>query len=167
MMRRERLVSDFLQFCLLLGEEICQFVFNLPLILRSVLTRSSISLLPVPPLQHLQAGLIKMVMLLDLTALNLVNLVEYHLLLCPALLVLAALGDEARLEAVRARLDQFSTDCEEENNTVSELLEDLIERVVLSQGPVREDQDNINKLELSGDGSPHESGYLSEIDFDQ
>ena len=166
-MRRERLVSDFLQFCLLLGGELYHFTFNLPLILGALLTRSPLSPLPAPQLKHLQAGLIKMVMLLDLLALNLVNLVEYHLLLCPALLVLAALGDEARLEAVRARLDQFLTEAEEENNTVSELLEDLIEKVVLSQGAVREDQDNINKLELSGVGSPHESGYLSEIDLDQ
>ena len=164
MMRRERLVSDFLQFCLLLGGEICQFVYNLPLILGSIITRSSLSPLPAPPLEQLQAGLIKIVVFLDWIALNIVNLVEFHLVLYPALLVLTALGDKVRLEAVRARLKQFSTDEEEESKTVSEVLEDLIEKVVESQD-VGEIEDN--KLEISGSGSAHESGYLSEIDQEQ
>ena len=120
MMRRERLVSNFIMFCLLLGGEFYQFICNLPLILRSIIARSSFSPFTPPQLKHLvQSGLTKVLMFLDLIALNLVNLLEYHLLLHPALLVLTALGDEVRLEAVRARLSQFSTDGEEETNTVS------------------------------------------------
>ena len=165
MMRRERLVSNFIMFCLLLGGEFYQFICNLPLILRSIIARSSFSPFTPPQLKHLvQSGLTKVLMFLDLIALNLVNLLEYHLLLHPALLVLTALGDEVRLEAVRARLSQFSTDGEEETNTVSQVLGELIEKVVLSQDVEREDQDN--KLEQSGSGPSHESGYLSEIDME-
>ena len=168
MMRRERLVSNFILFCLLLGGEFCQFICNLPLILRSIITRSSFSPLTAPHLRHLvQTGLTKVLMFLDLMALNVVNLVEYHLVLQPALLLLTALGDEVRLEAVRVRLDQFSTHGEEETNPAREVLEDLIKRVVESQtrDVVREYQEN--KLEQSMSGPSHESGYLSEIDMEQ
>ena len=162
-MRRERLVSNFIFFCLLLGGEFYQFLFNLPLILRSIIARSSFSPFTPPQLKHLvHAGLTKVLMFLDLMALNAVNLLEYHLVLQPALLVLMALGDEVRLEAVRARLNQFSSDGEEETNVVSQVLEDLIEKVVQSQDVVREEQDNKSLSGLS-----HESGYLSEIDMEQ
>ena len=165
-MRRERLVSNFLLFCLLLGGEFYQFICNLPLILRSIIARSSFSPFTPPGLKHLvQTGLTRILMFLDLMALNVVNLLEYHLLLHPALLLLTALGDEVRLEAVRARLSQFSAGDEEEEevNTVSEVLEELIEKVVQSQDVVRED----NKLEQSLPGPSHESGYLSDIDMEQ
>ena len=169
MMRRERLVSNFILFCLLLGGEFYQFICNLPLILRSIITRSSFSPLTAPHLRHLvQTGLTKILMFLDLMALNLVNLVEYHLVLQPALLLLTALGDEVRLEAVRARLDQFSTNGEEETNPAREVLEDLIEKVVASeiQDVVGESQEE-DKLEQSLSGPSHESGYSSEIDMEQ
>ena len=165
-MRRERLVSNFLLFCLLLGGEFYQFICNLPLILRSIIARSSFSPFTPPDLKHLvQTGLTRILMFLDLMALNVVNLLEYHLLLHPALLLLTALGDEVRLEAVRARLSQFSAGDEEEEevNTVSEVLEELIEKVVQSQDVVRED----NKLEQFLSGPSHESGYLSDIDMEQ
>ena len=164
--RRERLVSNLLLFCILLGGEFYQFVCNLPLILRSIISRSSFSPFTPPHLKSLvQTGLTRLLMFLDLMALNVVNLVEYHLILQPALLLLSALGDEVRLEAVRERLSQFSADGEEEEETktVSEVLEDLIQKVVESQEVVREHEDN--KLEQSVSGPSHESGYLSEIDM--
>ena len=166
--RRERLVSNLLLFCILLGGEFYQFVCNLPLILRSIISRSSFSPFTPPHLKSLvQTGLTRLLMVLDLMALNVVNLVEYHLILQPALLLLSALGDEVRLEAVRERLSQFSADGEEEEEeetkTVSEVLEDLIQKVVESQEVVREHEDN--KLEQSVSGPSHESGYLSEIDM--
>ena len=163
--RRERLVSNLLLFCILLGGEFYQFVCNLPLILRSIISRSSFSPFTPPHLKSLvQTGLTRLLMVLDLMALNVVNLVEYHLILQPALLLLSALGDEVRLEAVRERLSQFSADGEEEETeTVTEVLEDLIQKVVESQEVVREHEDN--KLEQSVSGPSHESGYLSEIDM--
>ena len=166
--RRERLVSNLLLFCILLGGEFYQFVCNLPLILRSIISRSSFSPFTPPHLKSLvQTGLTRLLMVLDLMALNVVNLVEYHLILQPALLLLSALGDEVRLEAVRERLSQFSADGEEEEEeetkTVSEVLEDLIQKVVESQEVVRKHEDN--KLEQSVSGPSHESGYLSEIDM--
>ena len=166
--RRERLVSNLLLFCILLGGEFYQFVCNLPLILRSIISRSSFSPFTPPHLKSLvQTGLTRLLMFLDLMALNVVNLVEYHLILQPALLLLSALGDEVRLEAVRERLSQFSADGEEEEEgeteTVREVLEDLIQKVVESQEVVREHEDN--KLEQSVSGPSHESGYLSEIDM--
>ena len=83
----------------------------------------------------------------------------------PRLLLLSALGDEVRLEAVRERLSQFSADGEEEEETeaVTEVLEDLIQKVVESQEVVRDYEDN--KLEQSVSGPSHESGYLSGIDM--
>ena len=163
--RRERLVSNLLLFCILLGGEFYQFVCNLPLILRSIISRSSFSPFTPPHLKSLvQTGLTRLLMFLDMMALNVVNLVEYHLILQPALLLLSALGDEVRLEAVRERLSQFSADGEEEETeTVTEVLEDLIQKVVESQEVVREHEDN--KLEQSVSGPSHESGYLSEIDM--
>ena len=167
--RRERLVSNLLLFCILLGGEFYQFVCNLPLILRSIISRSSFSPFTPPHLKSLvQTGLTRLLMFLDLMALNVVNLVEYHLILQPALLLLSALGDVVRLEAVRERLSQFSADGEEEEEeeetkTVSEVLEDLIQKVVESPEVVREHEDN--KLEQSVSGPSHESGYLSEIDM--
>ena len=152
--RRERLVSNLLLFCILLGGEFYQFVCNLPLILRSIISRSSFSPFTPPHLKSLvQTGLTRLLMVLDLMALNVVNLVEYHLILQPALLLLSALGDEVRLEAVRERLSQFSADGEEEEE----------QKVVESQEVVREHEDN--KLEQSVSGPSHESGYLSEIDM--
>ena len=42
-LRRERLAYNFIQLCLVLGGEFYQFICNLPLLLRSIITRSSFS----------------------------------------------------------------------------------------------------------------------------
>ena len=161
MISRERLVSSVVHFCLLLGCECYQFVFNLPLLLQTIVCRRSFSPLSVPaPHQLVQSGLGKTLMILDLVTLHLVNLVEYHVILYPALVLFTVLGHQERLEAVRARMEQFHSEGEIED-VVSLLMEELVERIVETDGvAIKEDRDDQNDKSLQA-SLCHESGYLS------
>ena len=161
MISRERLVSSVVHFCLLLGCECYQFVFNLPLLLQTIVCRRSFSPLSVPaPHQLVQSCLGKTLMILDLVTLHLVNLVEYHVILYPALVLFTVLGHQERLEAVRARMEQFHSEGEIED-VVSLLMEELVERIVETDGvAIKEDRDDQNDKPLQA-SLCHESGYLS------
>ena len=163
MTSRERLVSNLIQFWLLVIEECYHFVVNLPQLIISLTISSSFSpLTPPSPLKLLLSTLTIALKLLDMVAFHLVNLVEFHLILYPAMLLFTLLGSEERLEAVKARLEQFYCDGEEVEDIASQVLMELLDKVGQSEDVGLKKEVDQNSKSFS---ACHESGYLSELEL--
>ena len=165
MISRERLVSDLLQFWLLVIEESYHFAVNLPWLIMSLALFSSFSpIIPPSPLSILVSALIKAIKLLDLVAFHTINLVEYHLLLYPALLLFTLLGHQERMEAVRTRLELIKCGGEDVEDIVSQVVMELLENIGESEDVGLKIQDDQNSKTFP---ACHESGYLSELDLEE
>ena len=175
---RNKIVSNTFYFSVRLVIECYQFLFNLPLILASVLAGVHYEPVPAPQLEHLILGFEKLLECMDCIVSQILNLLEFHVVLTPAAVICLVLGRWEALRCVQDKMDSFYKDpaivIQDElmpstSDVVSDIIDELIDELpneneisskqgVLSPSPILK-----NKSMMS---SPvNESGYLSDLEF--
>jgi len=174
---RDKIVTKSFKFtCQLLGE--CyQFLFNLPLLLASLLAGVEYDPVSAPKLDNLLSSMfIKMINVMDFIMEQVVNLLEYHLVLTPAAIVCLCLGRLDKWTIIQERMHTFfqneeieihedEEDFNEETITIAnEIVDELIEEVVGSEEKKSSTMyfTPVKDLNKSIYYPTNESGYLSE-----
>ena len=175
---RNKIVSNTFYFSVRLVIECYQFLFNLPLILASVLAGVHYEPVPAPQLEHLILGFEKLLECMDCIVSQILNLLEFHVVLTPAAVICLVLGRWEALRCVQDKMDCFYKDpaivIQDElmpstSDVVSDIIDELIDELpneieissrqeIISPSPILK-----NKSMMS---SPvNESGYLSDLEF--
>jgi len=175
---RDKIVTKSFKFtCQLLGE--CyQFLFNLPLLLASLLAGVEYDPVSAPKLDNLLSSMfIKMINVMDFIMEQVVNLLEYHLVLTPAAIVCLCIGRLDKWTIIQERMHTFfrSEDIEdddeddedfiEDTNTIAnEIVDEIIEEVVDTEKKMSSSMyfTPVKDLNKSIYYPTNESGYLSE-----
>jgi len=179
---RDKIVTKSFKFtCQLLGE--CyQFLFNLPLLLASLLAGVEYDPVSAPKLDNLLSSMfIKMINVMDFIMEQVVNLLEYHLILTPAAIVCLCLGRLDKWTIIQERMHGFfqneeieidedeedeDEDFNEETETIAdEIVDEIIEEVVGSEEKKKSSImyfTPVKDLNKSIYYPTNESGYLSE-----
>jgi len=177
---RDKIVTKSFKFtCQLLGE--CyQFLFNLPLLLASLLAGVEYDPVSAPKLDNLLSSMfIKMINVMDFIMEQVVNLLEYHLVLTPAAIVCLCIGRLDKWTIIQERMhtffqneeieiddeDEEDEDFNEETKTIAnEIVDELIEEVVGSEEKKSSTMyfTPVKDLNKSIYYPTNESGYLSE-----
>jgi len=176
---RDKIVTKSFKFtCQLLGE--CyQFLFNLPLLLASLLAGVEYDPVSAPKLDNLLSSMfIKMINVMDFIMEQVVNLLEYHLILTPAAIVCLCLGRLDKWTIIQERMhgffqneeieideDEEDEDFIEETKTiVNEIVDEIIEEVVDTEKKMSSSMyfTPVKDLNKSIYYPTNESGYLSE-----
>jgi len=176
---RDKIVTKSFKFtCQLLGE--CyQFLFNLPLLLASLLAGVEYDPVSAPKLDNLLSSMfIKMINVMDFIMEQVVNLLEYHLILTPAAIVCLCLGRLDKWTIIQERMhgffqnEEIEVDVDEEDEDfieetktiVNEIVDEIIEEVVDSEKKKSSSMyfNPVKDLNKSIYYPTNESGYLSE-----
>ena len=184
MLSRDRIVSDTLEFSVRVLGEMYQFLFNLPMILSSMLSGAEFTPVtaPVVRLETLVSVITVLVSVLDLVMRELVNTLEYHVLLTPAAVICLVLGRWKSLEQIQKRMDTVHTTFlgremnrdDEADDIIRTILDDMIDEIIdkdAMNSSVEEILTTPRKSVIENDktkdtsSKKNESGYLSELDM--
>jgi len=176
---RDKIVTKSFKFtCQLLGE--CyQFLFNLPLLLASLLAGVEYDPVSAPKLDNLLSSMfIKMINVMDFIMEQVVNLLEYHLILTPAAIVCLCIGRLDKWTIIQERMhtffqnedieideDEEDEDFNDDTKTIAnEIVDEIIEEVVVSEEKKSSTMffTPVKDLNKSIYYPTNESGYLSE-----
>ena len=171
---RNKIVTNTFYFSVRLARECYEFFFNLPLIFASILAGVQYEPVSAPQLKHFKHGFEKLLDCLDFIVAQILNLLEFHLVLTPAAVVCLVLGRWKALKRIQEKMDSFYTDSmivipEELVPSTSEIVSDIIDEVI-DELPNNSKKENMtpspNLKSKSIISSPaNESGYLSDLEF--
>ena len=177
---RDKIATKSFKFTCQLLVECYQFLFNLPLLLASLLAGVEYDPVSAPKLDNLLSSmLIKMINVMDFIMEQVVNMLEYHLVLTPAAIVCLCIGRLDKWTIIQERMHTFfqSEDIEdeedhdededfiEETKTIAnEIVDEIIEEVVDTEKKKSSSMyfTPVKDLNKSIYYPTNESGYLSE-----
>ena len=174
---RNKIVSNAFYFSLRLARECYEFFFNLPLILVSILAGVQYEPVSAPQFVHFKHGFEKLLECLDFTVWQIINLLEFHMVLTPAAVVCLVLGRMEALNRIQEKMDSFYKDpiiviSDEPTSTldivsdiIDELIDDLPNKDEVSRRQETMSPSPILKCKSMMSSPVNESGYLSDLEF--
>lgn len=175
---RDKIVTKSFNFICQLLVECYQFLFNLPLLLASLFAGVAYEPVSAPKLDNLFSSIfVKTINVMDIIMEQVVNLLEYHLVLTPAAIICLCFGKLDKWSVIQERMHTFfdseEIDLGEEDEEiddeaeviVQEIVDEIIEEVVDTEDVIKSSTMNftpVKDLNKSIYYPTNESGYLSE-----